>query len=56
MPKPIKDTGDHEVSVKLGSDITATLNVTVNHPAPKVDPEAEAADAKGKKPFKPKKA
>jgi len=57
LPKPIKDTGDHEVTLKLGSDITATLHVTVNHPAPKVDPEAEAADAKGpKKPYKAKKA
>ena len=59
LAKPIKDTGDHEVTVKLGSDITATLNVTVNHPAPKVDPAAaaaEAADAKGgKKPYKGKK-
>ena len=57
LPKPIKDTGDHEVPVKLGHDITATLHVTVNHPAPKVDPEAEATDAKGaKKPYKAKKA
>ena len=57
LPKPIKDTGEHEVIVKLGSEIQATLHVTVNHPAPKVDPEAaEAADAKGgKKPYKAKK-
>jgi len=56
LPKPIKDTGEHEVPVKLGSDITATLHVTVNHPAPKVDPEgAEATDAKGpKKSYKDK--
>ena len=57
LPKPIKDTGDHEVTVKLGSDITATLHVTVNHPAPKVDPAAaaEAADGKGpKKSYKDK--
>jgi large subunit ribosomal protein L9 len=58
LPKPIKDTGEHEVPVKLGSEIQATLHVTVNHPAPKVDPEAvESADAKGgKKPYKAKKA
>jgi len=57
LPKPIKDTGDHEVTVKLGSDIQATLHVTVNHPAPKEAPEGEAVDAKsGKKPFKAKKA
>ena len=57
LPKPIKDTGEHEVTVKLGSEIQATLHITVNHPAPKVDPEAEAADAKGgKKPYKAKKA
>ncbi len=57
LPKPIKDTGEHEVTVKLGSDIQATLHVTVNHPAPKDVPEAEAADGKGgKKPVKAKKA
>jgi len=58
LPKPIKDTGDHEVIVKLGSEIQATLRVTVNHPAPKEAPEgAETADVKGgKKPYKAKKA
>jgi len=58
LPKPIKDTGEHEVTVKLGSEIHATLYVTVNHPAPKEAPDAaEATDAKGaKKPAKPKKA
>ncbi|MEI9998063.1 MAG: 50S ribosomal protein L9 [Verrucomicrobiota bacterium] len=57
LPKPIKDTGEHEVSVKLTSEVVATLRVTVNHPAPKEPVEGEAVDAKGaKKPFKPKKA
>jgi len=57
LPKPIKDTGEHEVTVKLGSEIQAALHVTVNHPAPKEVADAEAADGKGgKKPFKPKKA
>ena len=56
LPKPIKDMGEHEVIVKLGSDIQATLHVTVNHPAPKEPAEGEAADAKhGKKPYKAKK-
>jgi large subunit ribosomal protein L9 len=57
LPKAIKDTGEHEVKVKLGSDIEATLHVTVNHPAPKEDPDAEAVDAKGavKRPYKSKK-
>src|SRR5271154_4647869 len=40
LPKPIKDTGEHEVTVKLGSEIQATLHVTVNHPAPKEASEA----------------
>lgn len=57
LPKPIKDLGEHEVTVKLAADIQAKLNITVNHPAPKVDPEAEATEAKGgKKPYKGKKA
>jgi large subunit ribosomal protein L9 len=57
LPKPIKDTGEHEVIVKLGSEIQATLHVTVNHPVPKETADAEATDAKGgKKPAKAKKA
>jgi large subunit ribosomal protein L9 len=57
LPKPIKDTGDHEVTVKLAPDVQATLHVTVNHPAPKEAPEGEAADAKGpKKTYKAKRA
>ncbi len=57
LPKPIKDTGEHEVPVKLAAEVQATLHVTVNHPAPKEAPEAEATDAKGaKKPYKAKKA
>ena len=53
----IKDTGEHEVIVKLGSEIQATLHVTVNHPVPKETADAEATDAKGgKKPAKAKKA
>ena len=58
LPKPIKDTGEHEVTVKLGSEIQAVLHITVNHPAPKEAPEAaETAEAKGgKKPSKAKKA
>src|SRR5271168_331721 len=38
LPKPIKELGEHEVMVKLAADIHATLNITVNHPAPKEAP------------------
>src|SRR5271154_6027894 len=31
LAKPIKDTGEHEVAVKLAPDVQATLHVTVNH-------------------------
>ena len=56
LPKPIKDLGEHEVTVKLLADVQATLYITVNHPAPKEDPAAaEAAEAKGGKKFKGKK-
>ena len=56
LPKPIKDTGEHEVALKLGNDVQATLHVTVNHPAPKEPAEGEAHDAKhGKRPYKGKK-
>lgn len=57
LPKPIKDLGEHEVTVKLASEVQAKLNVTVNHPAPKEVPgAAEATDAKGAKKPKAKKA
>jgi large subunit ribosomal protein L9 len=58
LPKPIKETGEHEVTLKLASEIVAVLHITVNHPAPKEAPEAaEATEAKGgKKPYKAKKA
>jgi len=58
LPKAIKDLGEHEVNVKLGSEIQATLHITVNHPAPKEPAEgAEVTEAKGgKKPYKAKKA
>jgi large subunit ribosomal protein L9 len=56
LPKPIKDLGEHEVTVKLASEIQAKLNITVNHPAAKEETAPEAADAKGAKKPKPKKA
>lgn len=55
LSKPIKDLGEHEVTVKLASEIQAKLNITVNHPVSKEAP-AEAADAKGGKKPKAKKA
>jgi large subunit ribosomal protein L9 len=56
LPKPIKDLGEHEVIVKLGSEIQAKLNVVVNHPASKMEPVAEVEEAKGAKKSKAKKA
>jgi len=52
LPRPIKDLGEHQVTLKLSSEIQATLTITVNHPTPKVDhAAAEAVDAKaGRKP------
>ncbi len=48
LPRPIKDLGEHEVAVKLGSEIQAKLNITVNHP-PKPEAAAEAEES-AKKP------
>jgi large subunit ribosomal protein L9 len=57
LPRPIKELGEHEVMVKLGSDIQAKLNLVVDHPASKEDPAApEAGDARGVKKPKAKKA
>ncbi len=57
LPKPIKELGDHEVTLKLGSDVQAKLNVSVVHPVVK-DPNApaEPVDAKSAKKPKGKKA
>ena len=57
LPKPIKDLGEHEVVVKLTSEVHAKLTITVNHPVSKDAPEAaDAAEAKGGKKPKAKKA
>ena len=57
LPKPIKELGEHEVTVKLASEVQARLTITVNHPAPKDAPaEAETTEAKGGKKPKAKKS
>jgi large subunit ribosomal protein L9 len=57
LPRPIKDLGEHEVTLKLAPETQATITITVNHPAPKIDhAAAEAADAKGGKKPKAKKS
>ena len=54
LDKPIKETGMHEVPVKLYTDVTATLKVNVKsnvEPAPATEGEAApAATEDGKKP------
>jgi large subunit ribosomal protein L9 len=37
LPKALKDSGKHEVEIKLHHDVTATLHVTIS---PKAQPEA----------------
>jgi len=56
LSKPIKDTGDHEVTVKLSPDVQATLNVVVSHPVAKTEAVPEAEEAKTSKKPKAKKA
>jgi len=56
LPKPIKELGEYEVTVKLAAEIQATLHITVNHPAPKEEAEGEVTEAKGGKKPKAKKA
>jgi large subunit ribosomal protein L9 len=48
LEKAIKETGDHQVSVKLHPDVTANLNITVS--APVVEKRVEADDDSDKKP------
>jgi large subunit ribosomal protein L9 len=42
LDRPIKDTGAHEVSIRLHHDVTAKLNVTVKS---KSQPEAETEES-----------
>ena len=55
LPKAIKDLGEHEVIVKLGSDIQAKLNVVVNRPFPRKR-KRRGHRRQGAKKAKPKKA
>ncbi len=52
LPKALKDSGKHEVEIKLHHDVTATVTVTI---APKAKPEeaAEGEAAEGEKAEKP---
>ena len=47
LEKAIKETGEHEVSVKLHPDVTATLHLKVTAPA--VAPKVEEPDAEGER-------
>jgi len=41
LERPIKESGDHDVSVKLHSDVTATVRITIKFPAQQQDVAAE---------------
>lgn len=43
LERPIKDSGKHEVTVKLHHDVTATLEVNISAKGAAPAPEAEAA-------------
>jgi large subunit ribosomal protein L9 len=48
IDKPIKETGEHEVSIKLHADVTAKLTISVKAKgAEKAPEEAEKSDDKG---------
>lgn len=44
-PKTIKDSGKHEVEIKLHHDITATVTVTIGSKTPVEAPKPEAEEA-----------
>ena len=48
LEKAIKETGEHQVGVKLHPDVTANLNITVS--APVVEKRAEVEDDSDRKP------
>ena len=52
LERPIKDTGDHEIQIKLHSDVVAKLNVNVKSSSTpegeaQTEPAAGAAEEKG---------
>ena len=53
LAKPIKELGEHEVIIKLVSEVQAKLTITVNHPAPK-EGVTTTEPAEGKAPKKSK--
>ncbi len=55
LDRPIKDTGPHEITIKLHHDVTATFNVNVKPSVEAQAPaEAEAAEPAEEKGFKAK--
>ncbi len=55
LAKPIKEMGEHEVTIKLAADVVAKVKVTVNPPAEPEPVAVAAEDPKGKKSFRPRK-
>ena len=53
LERPIKETGAHEISIKLHHDVVAKLNVTVKSAVEEAAPEAAPAEESGFK-AKPK--
>ncbi len=49
LDRPIKDTGEHEITIKLHHDVTAKLNVTVKAKGTEAaaDAKSEEAEEKG---------
>jgi large subunit ribosomal protein L9 len=57
LDKPIKDMGEHEITIEIHSDVSARLKIIVTPPAvEKADYEVKAEEAKGKKTRPAKKA
>jgi large subunit ribosomal protein L9 len=54
LERPIKETGAHEISIKLHTDVTAKLNVTIKSSSEADEPGAESADAPQERGYKAK--
>ena len=55
LERPIKETGAHEIPIKLHHDVTAKLNITVKSKSePEAEPAKEAAAEPGEQTFKSK--
>jgi len=51
LDRPIKETGDHEIAVKIHPDVTAKLRINIPTPAPVAQAEEEEPAEEGRRTY-----